>query len=243
MRESIDSGTLRRTIILDEEYEMVILDKTNIDELIDLQNEVARHLKNPETFVMDSREFIFNEVLDKDKGRAIGVFAGKGLIAFRTVSFPGKSQFNMGRELELPEDELDHVVHLEATVVHPEYRGNKLQAKMMKHTFDMVFKLGYYHILCTVSPFNYPSLKNVMDAGLVIKALGQREGPYEGKWRFLLHRDLRFIGTKRYRRSIEVENEKLDKQIEILNRGYQGFLLSRNRYMDDEFMIHYGMPY
>lgn len=149
----------------------------------------------------------------------------------------------MGRELELPEDELDHVVHLEATVVHPEYRGNKLQAKMMKHTFDMVFKLGYYHILCTVSPFNYPSLKNVMDAGLVIKALGQREGPYEGKWRFLLHRDLRFIGTKRYRRSIEVENEKLDKQIEILNRGYQGFLLSRNRYMDDEFMIHYGMPY
>jgi len=243
MRQSIDSGTLRRTIVVDEEYDMVVLDKENIDEIMVLQNEVVSQLKNPDTFAMDSREFILNEVLDKNKGRAIGVYANNRLIAFRTVSFPGKSPSNMGAELGLPEDELDHVVHLEATVVHPEYRGNRLQAKMIKHTFNIVYKLGYYHILCTVSPFNYPSLKNVMDAGLVIKALGRREGPYEGKWRFLLHRDLRFTGTKEYRSSIEVENEKLHKQQEILSKGYEGFLLSRNRYMNDEFMIHYGIPY
>lgn len=243
MREIIDSGTLKRTVVLDEEYEMNFLDESNIDEIIDLQNEVVSYLKNPEIFAMDSREFILNEVLDRDKGRAIGVFAGNRLIAFRTVSFPGMSQSNLGRELGLPEDELEHVVHLEATVVHPEYRGNRLQAKMMKHTFNIVDRMGYYHIFCTVSPFNYPSLKNVIDGGLVIKALGQRGGPYNGKWRFLLHRDLRFTGTKEYISSIEVENEKLQKQIEILNRGYEGFLISRNRNMNDEFIVHYGIPY
>ncbi|SHJ13675.1 GNAT family N-acetyltransferase [Lutispora thermophila] len=243
MKETIDRGTLKRTIVLDEEYEMHFLDESNIDEIVDLQNEVASCLKNPETFAMDSREFILNEVLHKDKGRAIGVFAHNRLIAFRTVSFPGMSQSNMGRELGLSEGELEHVVHLEATVVHPEYRGNKLQAKMMKHTFNIVYRMGYYHVLCTVSPFNYPSLKNVIDGGLVIKALGQREGPYNGKWRFLLHRDLRYTATKEYRCSIEVENEKLHKQKEILNKGYEGFLISRSRYMNDEFMIHYGIPY
>jgi len=243
MRQIIESGTLRRTIIRDEDYEMVILDKSNIDEMMELQERIVRNLKNPETFVMDSREFILNSVLEKGKGLAIGVYAGNKLIAFRTVSLPGNTEANMGKELNIPEEELEHVAHLESTVVDLEYRGNKLQAKMMKRTFKILYKLGYYHILCTVSPFNYPSLKNVIDAGLVVKALNQRSGQYGGKWRFLLARDLREITPKEYTLSMEVKNYALEKQQMLLNKGFEGFLLSRDRHMIDEFYVHYGIPY
>jgi len=243
MREIIERGTLRRTIILDEEYEMVILDKTNIDEIVDLQDKIVKNLNNPEVFVMDSREFILNSVLEKGKGLAIGVYADNKLIAFRTVSFPGKSEINMGREIDIPLEELDHVAHLESTVVDFGYRGNRLQAKMMKHTFKILSELGYYHILCTVSPFNYPSLKNVMDADLIIKALSKRGGPYEGKWRFLLARDLRNTDTREYTCNVEIENNNLEKQQELLKKGFEGFSLCRNRYVSDEFIIHYGIPY
>lgn len=242
MKKLIESGVIKRTVVTKEKYQMYILDETNISEMIKLQNEVARSLIDRRIFAKDSSDFILNEVLRSNLGIAIGVFADNILIAFRTISFPGNTELNLGRELNIPDDELPHVAHLEATVVHPQYRGNRLQAKMMKHTLDIIDELGHFHILCTVSPFNYPSLKNVMDSGLTIKALGQREGPYEGRWRYLLHRDTRYMGIQQYDNSIEVENRNLQEQQVLLHQGFVGFLLSRENYVKDEFIIHYGVP-
>lgn len=241
MRRLIEDGLLKRTIIKYEEYEMRFLDKSNIDQMIELQDEVVKNLNDAETFVKDSRDFI-SDILNDEMGRAIGVFADNRLIAFRTISFPGSSEANMGRELNIPEEELDRVVHLEATMVHPEYRGNRLQAKMMKHTFRIIDALGYFYVCTTVSPFNYPSLKNVMDAGLTIRTLSQRGGQYENKWRFLLFVDTRYSAAKKFRDHIEVKNGRLARQQELLNQGYIGFALTRLNYPSDEFIIHYGLP-
>ena len=215
----------------------------SIDEIMELQNEIVNNLSNVQTFANDSREFILNEVFNDKTGKAIGVFSGNRLVAFRTMTFPGNSDWNLGRELNLPENELDRVAHLEATVVHSEYSGNRLQAKMMKHTLRIIDEMGLFHICSTVSPFNYPSLKNVMDAGLTIRALRQREGPYEGKWRFLLSRDTRQDLEQKFESCVEIENEKLVEQQEILKKNFVGFLLTRNNYSSNLFKIHYGLPF
>lgn len=242
MRKPIESGFIKRTIVKEVAYEMRMLEKSDIENMVELQNLVAAGLKNPQTFVVDSKEFILTQVLDDGMGRAIGVFAEGRLVAFRTITFSGNDEYHLGRELNIPEDELDYVVHLEATVVHPEFRGNRLQAKMMTHTFDIIDKLGYYHVCCTIHPFNYPSLKNVMDSGLAIEALDRRVGSYEGKWRFLLHRDMRQNDAQQYKNCIEIENGRIRQQQELLDKGYVGFLLIRDNYAKEEFKIRYGMP-
>lgn len=242
MRKPLESGFIKRTIVKNVAYEMCLLEKSDIENMIELQNIVAENLENPQTFVVDSKEFILTQVLDDSMGRAIGVFAEGRLVAFRTMTFSGNDEYHLGRELNIQESELDHVVHLEATVVHPEFRGNRLQAKMMKHTYDIIDELGYYHVCCTIHPFNYPSLKNVMDSGLTIKALDRREGSYEGKWRFLLHRDIRLDAAPQYKNFIEVENGRIQEQQELLDKGFVGFLLIRDNYNKDEFKIRYGIP-
>ena len=222
-------------------YEMYFLDQSNINEIIRLQDMVSDYTQNKELFVSDPRDFILNEVLQLDKGRAIGVFVENQLIAYRTITFPGKGEWNLGKELDLSEESLEKVVNLEATVVHPDYRGNRLQAKMLAITIQHVEELGYDYLFSTVSPFNYPSLKSVMDAGLKIYSLDKRGGVYGGKWRFLLRRNLRELDHQQFESIVKVENTDLTIQMELLKKDYVGHIIKKIENDSSKFIIHYGL--
>ncbi len=244
MKEFIEGGILKRSInntVKMVNYEMKFLNESHLEEILQLQTIVADSLDNQELFVMDSREFILEQVLRPGSGKAIGIYVNKGLVAYRTVSFPGNSDWNLGRELGIAEEELDRVVHLEATAVHPEYRGNRLQERMLKHTIDYVEKQSFYYILSTVSPYNYPSLKSVISYQLSIQALSLRDGVYGGKLRYLLSRNLRDIKRRVSEASVMVKNKDIDQQIKLLEKGYIGDYVEKTEGEPGGFLIGYRM--
>ena len=221
-------------------YEMMLIDETYLNDVLNLQTFVSNSLDNEQTFVVDSREFMQEEILAPGRGKMIGVFSEGKLIAYRNISFPrSDSDYNLGKELDIPKEELDKVSILEATVVHPQYRGNRLQARLLKQTIPLIEGLGYYHILSTISPYNYPSLKNVMDSDLVIRDLKNRGGVYEGKLRFLLARDLRKPCIIDFIERIAVSNGDIEKQQELIQKGFIGFKLVKNA---GGFDVEYGKP-
>lgn len=242
MKDFIESGILKRTrnnTIKMVNYDMKFLNESHLDEILQLQDVVFYSLQNKELFVSDSRDFILNQVLKPGRGKAIGIFVADKLIAYRTIAYPGISDWNLGRELDIDESNLDKVVHLEATAVHPDYRGNRLQAKMLKHTINYVEGLGYHYIMSTVSPYNYPSLKSVIGSQLSIHSINLRDGIYGGKLRYLLLRDLKAIKKRLPKSIVKVKNKNISLQMKLLEAGYIGDSIERAGTNFEDFIIGY----
>jgi GNAT superfamily N-acetyltransferase len=208
-----------------EEYKMKLLGKNRLKEVIELQQYVYDNLPNKEVLYIDSYD---DMLADMEEGaRIIGVLNSRdNLIAYRYIAFPGTDSRNLGYDIDLKEDHLDKVVHLETTVVHPKYRGNGLQSLTLEAATKMVKAEGYRHLMCTVSPYNFHSLYNVMMNGLKIKSLKKKYGTEEdgddGLWRFILHSDL----GKKSLNPVDLVVSKwanLDKQKELIENGYVGY--------------------
>ena len=238
----IEKGILNKTINSKSEameYKMGFIGEEHLEEILSLQKKVSEDLGDNEIFVEDSREFILNEVLALGKGVAMGVFVCDKLVAFRTISLPlPDSEYNLAREVGLSENETDKVAILEATVVHTDFRGNRLQKKMLNHSIELLQKQGYRYICATVSPYNYPSLSTVMSFNLTIRDLKIREGIYDGKLRFLLVRDLAETVNNNYDEVARVLNTDIAKQHQFLKEGFIGFEISKK---ENCFEIKYGM--
>ena len=233
----IESGDLNKKV----GYKIAFVENPQIvDEVVKLQQLVKDDLNNPETYVMDSKEFLLNEILPQGKGFMIGVFSEGSLIALRTISFPAPdSEYNLAAELDIPKNELNKVAVLEATIVHPDYRGNRLQRKMLGYTLPRLEEKGYIHVCSTISPYNYPSLSSVMSFGLTIRDLKIRGGVYGGKLRFLLARNLE-NDIEKYTDNVTVGNGNIQIQQQLLEEGYIGHTLVKK---DNNFNIIYGKPF
>lgn len=115
--------------------------------------------------------------LAKDEDRLAAVFA---------VLHPGLHSYNYGYDLDLCEEELLQVVHMDTAAVHPEYRGWGLQARMV-HMAEQELSDGRKRILLsTVHPENRYSLHNMLQQGYEIQ---KRVGKY-GSERFILRKDI-----------------------------------------------------
>ena len=226
-----------------KEYQMSFLDGSHLDQVMALQSAVYDSLDDEQKFVPDPREFYEKRALVDGKGMMIGVFVEKTMIAARSVSFPGLTEHNLGLELDLPEEDLKKAGILESSMVLPEYRGNRLQGLMLKPTMNELVERGCSLVLCTISPFNYPSLKNVMDAGLLIRDLKARGGIYNGKLRFLLALDLRMEHKLVFRDTCTVQNTDITVQKSLLTLGLAGYALKKLPGENRLFGIHYGKPW
>jgi ribosomal protein S18 acetylase RimI-like enzyme len=214
-----------------EEYKMELLGKDRLREVIELQQHVYDKLPNKDVLYMDS----YYEMLeDMDAGaKIIGVQNEKNrIIAYRYIAFPGKTKRNLGYDINLFEEEMNKVVHLETTVVDPNYRGNNLQSLTLEAAKKIVLADGYEHFLCTVSPHNFYSLYNIMKSGLMIKALKKKYGSAEagddGLWRFILHSDIKKQSILNPVDLVISKWANLDKQKELIDQGYIGSELCKD---------------
>lgn len=162
--------------------------------------------------------------------KILGVFnEHNDLIAYRYVGFPGYDEKNLGYDINLNEKELGKVVHLETTVVHPDYRGNGLQSTTLEQMIPVVKNMGYMHLLCTVSPQNFYSLFNIMKNGLKIKALKKKYGTdnsgKDGLWRFILHRNLEPVSLLNPREIFKTAISDINRQEKLIKEGFIGYWL------------------
>jgi len=217
---------------------MKFLNKRHLDEVVALEDLVVSLLEREDLFVKDSKEFFLEKIFD-GKGLLIGVFSEGNLIAYRSVSFPMNSERNFGKyHGAIPENELSRVMHFEATVVHPSYRGNSLQERMSIYAIDFARARGMIHVCTTISPYNYPSLKNIMSLGLTARGIENIDGEeYGGKLRLLFARDLREGSSRVYEDSLAADHSDIEKQRELIELGYEGYSVMRTA---SGFDIVYG---
>jgi len=235
----IDAGMVRRhevsssRMVVEAEYsgfEMKYLHRGSLPDLLSLQNVIAANLPSPEIFMLHD-DMYFREVLRLDRS-IIGVTGEKELIAYSIIRIPGRSNDNhndnLGRDINLPEEELAKVAHLQAVAVHPAYRGNGLQRKLTSAHMGVIEEMGYEHICCTVSPKNPVSLANMLSCGFVIEALTPK---LQAWWRYILHKDILLPGpiygeepeSGVWRKATIIHISDIEGQLGLLKRGFKGF--------------------
>jgi ribosomal protein S18 acetylase RimI-like enzyme len=258
----IDSGDIRRNRRKlssgsesdrdDCPYEMKFLNKDSLHELMSLQDLIGENLPDHEIFRLHSKKD-FKDIFQSEHS-VIGVETTDGLVAYSIIRIPGLAEDNLGRDINLAKEELIKVAHLQATAVHPLFRGNGLQRKLAIAHLDELERTGYKHVCCTVSPRNPISLHNIMSCGFVIKGLIPK---FEGWWRYIMYKDIlrpsgvgaganrgastvtrnvagtitntdsnMSIARETLEDEIKISCSDIEGQIDLLKQGFEGFRMA-----------------
>lgn len=154
-------------VIVDAEFK--VLDKSYINKMMELQDEVYNGLENKELYVASSKEEL-EKYISKNKGCSLGCVTVEDnkLIAMGVYRKLGYDKENYGYDLELEGDELLKVGQLELTVVKDEFRGNKLQ-KIICEKLEQIAKKDNITIMsATASPYNKYSLNTLKSIGYTV---------------------------------------------------------------------------
>ena len=205
------------------------VEASELEIVLALQEYIYERIPNKEIFVKDTVED-FLEAFENN-GRIFGIYTNEGrLIAYRFITVPGESSKNMGNDLYLPHSEFHKVVHLETTVVHPDFRGMGLQRLTLDYAIKWTIANGYRYLFCTVSPYNPVSLYNIMSGGLKIKALKMKYGNDEhpGYLRYVLFRDLSVSCAECWPEFTMMPILDIEGQQKMIDKGYTGHHYLKN---------------
>jgi ribosomal protein S18 acetylase RimI-like enzyme len=200
---------------------MVRMAAGGCQEILTLQQEVAAQIEpRGSYFALSEAEVL--EILN-GSGLAVGVRVDGRLIAFCFALFPGFRSDNLGRDFGMTAAELEQVAHLEAAVVHPDYRGNAFAKKMAGFLVAEIREAKRWrYVMNTVSPFNIPSLKTTLALGLLIQKLKVK---YNDVLRYIFCLDLKKPVSIDMQSVIRVSANDLPRQQKLLANGYYGFRL------------------
>jgi ribosomal protein S18 acetylase RimI-like enzyme len=212
-------------------YGIQFLDKSHFPKVMGLQDIIDTHLPNRETYRIDTPEYVSKHFTGRYN--ILGAFHLDELIAYLAVSFPEKTDEHFGRDVHLAIDQFTKAAHFETVAVHPAHRGNKLLRIMAVIQLQYLEHFGYEHVLCTVSPLNYPSLTNVFQLGFIIRALKEKNYGL----RYTMYKNLKKPVVINKQRAIRVKNSEIDAQQQLLAQGYYGFSLDKT---SDGLEILYG---
>ncbi len=119
-----------------------------------------------EWFMADNADYTYR-MLTTGKGtgyKAVDPATGAVAGVFMAV-VPGLDQSNMGYDAGLPAEELPLVAHMDSAAVLPEYRGRRLQRRLMEAAEKELKERGFRYLMCTVHPDNLYSRNNVVGQG------------------------------------------------------------------------------
>jgi ribosomal protein S18 acetylase RimI-like enzyme len=203
-------------------FEMRTLEKSDLPQIMALQNVILGRLSRKDLLEAFSRQFMESHI--GAKGFILGIFVQNELIAFRNVYFPGLNdrEWNLGYDIGLkaPED-LKRVANLQMICVHPRYRGNSLGRQLNLHAIDTIRRLGRYtHLCATVSPYNYWNIRILLKCGFTIRTLKDK---YNGKLRYVVYQNLTLTaGDLEQNDCVSVRLTDVERQKALIHRGFIG---------------------
>lgn len=163
-----------------------VLDESYIENILELQNEVERGIINKEWYSATSREEFCIQLTEK--GKIIGCLLDDDtLIALGAYVEWGYEEENYGYDLGISDKKLLKVGQIEATLVHEEFRGNKLQKKICMELEKIAKSKGNEVIAATIHPDNIYSLNTFKELGYEIKL---EKLKYGGLRRFILSKNI-----------------------------------------------------
>ncbi|MGD6958533.1 GNAT family N-acetyltransferase [Rossellomorea aquimaris] len=217
--EQLLEGVLEKT---NEPYTVRLLEMEHLRQILDLQETVVEDLNEKSTLQpLSQEEFIY---ILEGNGLMIGAFTGSGLIAFRALLIPPIDDEHLGVDIGLSRDELPQVIYQEISIVHPVYRGNRLQQTLAYLIMDEVKNLDqtFTYVACTVAPFNIPSMKDKFKQGMHIAALKHK---YDHQLRYILVKRLDGKDEREMYNMEKVPMADVSKQQELLKAGWRGISL------------------
>src|SRR5690606_6410127 len=108
--------------------EMRFLGKSSLSDLAALQSLVVSALPEIEIFMPHDEEYLRR--IFQTEHSVLGVLAEGKLAAYSIIRYPGMGEDNLGRDLNLPDEDLEKLAHLQAIAVHPHFRGFGLQREL-----------------------------------------------------------------------------------------------------------------
>lgn len=149
-------------------YSVRVLDSHHVDEVLGLQEIVLSPLRPPLPLYVRDQEF-FLKCID-EIGCVVGALHEGRLIAYATLHAPGVHGENLGTDLGLTGGALNSVAHLAGSAVHPAYRGNRLQSRLVELREEFARQAGFEHLCGEVIPGNSISIRNHLAVGYFLKA-------------------------------------------------------------------------
>lgn len=210
------------------------LTKEHLSAILNVQAEVVYHLKEKNSLQpLTVEEFQF---ILEGNGLMIGAFVMGELIAFRALLVPLIDDEHLGKDIGLPEEELQKVIYQEISNVLPAYRGNQLQKILAVLIMNELAKSDqdYRYVCCTVAPFNIPSLKDKFSQGMKIAVLKEK---YGGSLRYIFVKDISDAEEFYEDETIAIRMDNFDAQQARLAEGWQGVRMEER---DGEFWVIYS---
>lgn len=149
--------------------------------------EAAKSSADREWFVSDNEDYVRAHI-DQAGFAVVAESSRDGIAGFVMIDFPGMDERNLGAYLGLEGKELLRVVHMDSAAVLPEWRGQRLQEKMMAAAEDILDQMPQYHYrMCTAHPDNVYSLRNLERRGYKILTTAYK---YGGLPRYILYKTM-----------------------------------------------------
>ena len=170
------------------DVKIMTLSNEYLNKIIELQDIIFDSLEN-KSFFAKTEKFEFEDIINKS-GEVVGVVSENNeLIAFGAMVKPELQDFNLGYDLNFDNNKLLRTAHIESTVVHPDYRGNRLQ-KLLVQNLEQTAREKECDIFCaTVAPKNEFSLNTLLK--LEYKIVLEKE-KYGGLKRYIMMKKLKF---------------------------------------------------
>lgn len=153
--------------------------------LIPFLEEIKAEMQEQDWFYLDSPDVIREMMTDGTMELWLTTDDTR-LAAIFTILHPGLQSHNYGYDLDLSEEELQLVIHMDTAAVHRDYRGLGLQGKMVQMAEKELSGKGRKILLSTVHPENRFSLNNMLRLGYEIQ---KRVNKY-GSERYILRKEI-----------------------------------------------------
>lgn len=179
------------------EFEIVRAVPADADTLAEIMRTGKAGMEHPEWFIEDDEEYIKAHIghipiLKEDCGftlKAVTQADGREVLAgFFIVAFPGTGEKNLGHHIAMDEEHLAKVAHMDSVVILPQFRGHKLQYRLIAAAEELLRQETDYTIwMATVHPDNKYSLNNVQAHGYEVVAEALKYGGYR---RYVLKKEI-----------------------------------------------------
>lgn len=140
--------------------------KEDVLELKEVMDEAVVVLLQKDWYVADDIPFLERHI--KEEGYILKYVIDDKIVAFLVIRYPMLSDDNLGYYLPHIMDEvLTKVAHIESIAVLPDFRGHKLQKKLLQMAEQIEKEKHTKYLMATVHPDNIYSMRNFSDQGFV----------------------------------------------------------------------------
>jgi len=136
-------------------------EKNEINQFIALLHQVKQEMEHPEWFALDPDEVVI-DLFEQERMKVWFAMDQDVVAGAFSIVIPNLEEYNLGYELNMNDEQLMRVVHMDAAAVLSQYRGQGLQKQLMQEAEKEIRKIPNRILLCTVHPDNFASLNNLI---------------------------------------------------------------------------------